>query len=116
MRVATFSVGAGPTGLAYVAGAIWVADEQGGSLVRLNPATGAVLSTVPLGQNRKPHALTYDGASLWVDFSDGADLVQMDSATGAFLSNRTAQFGSGDMLYDGRFLWITSPISRTKFV
>ncbi|MDO8531022.1 MAG: hypothetical protein Q7T26_02475 [Dehalococcoidia bacterium] len=94
-----------------------MADEQGSALVRLDPATGAVLSTVPLGQNRKPHALTYDGASVWVNFSDGADLVQMNSATGAFRSNRTAQFGSADMLYDGRFLWIASHINRaiTRF-
>ena len=58
------SVGAGPSDLVYGAGALWVADEPGRAVVRVDPRTHGV-TTFSLGA-AQPAALAFGDDALWV--------------------------------------------------
>jgi len=62
--------GKGPVDLAYGAGSLWLANADGaGSIYRLNPTTGDVLSSVGTDYG-PPAALCSDGAYLYVTAAD----------------------------------------------
>ena len=60
---ATITVGARPIGLAFGAGAVWAANYGGGSVSRIDPATGAVTATVDVAG--QPFGATYGAGSVW---------------------------------------------------
>jgi virginiamycin B lyase len=77
-----FQVGppAAEGGIAYGAGSIWLIVDKLGSLARINPANGAVLSTfhVPAGSYNP----AFLAGTVWVTHADGAELTGIDAATG----------------------------------
>ncbi|MBV1850262.1 Vgb family protein [Catellatospora tritici] len=70
-----------PIGLAVTAdGGVWTASADRDAVVRLDPATGAVVRTVPVG--RTPLRLAADGDLLWVSLFRYGHLLGIDTATG----------------------------------
>jgi len=73
------TVGGSPCGVASTAGAIWVSDGPGARLLRLDPATGKVVSETKLDD--APCAITVAYGSLWVVTQSGV-LDRVDPSTG----------------------------------
>ncbi|HEX5028256.1 MAG TPA: protein kinase [Gaiellaceae bacterium] len=59
----TFSVGAGPEGVAVGSGRVWVASYHDGTLWRLDPSSGAVTKIAAFG---RPYAVAIDQGSAYV--------------------------------------------------
>ena len=77
-------VGAGPRGVAYHAGSIWVASTIADLIQRVDPLTNTVSAEVHPGQ--RPVTLVTIGGALWAsvlngDASDDDELVQIDAGT-----------------------------------
>jgi YVTN family beta-propeller protein len=85
--VATIPVGAGPQGLAATDDAIWVANSDGGTVSRIDPATNAVVATVTLGPvrgsgpNGSPLFISTFNDQVWVSNNAESALVRIDPAT-----------------------------------
>lgn len=77
-------VAAGPRGVAYHAGSIWVASTIGDLIQRVDPSTNAISAQIHPG--RRPVTLVTIGDALWAsvlngDASDDDELVRIDAAT-----------------------------------
>jgi peptide/nickel transport system substrate-binding protein len=60
----TITVGAGPDAIAVGAGGVWVANEFGNTVVRIDPATDAVARPTRLGNS--PVGLAISSRQLWI--------------------------------------------------
>ena len=74
------SVGS-PDGLAYGADSVWAVDGTGGTVARINPATHAVVQTIPVGTD--PAAVTVTGGDVWVANSGDRTVSRISAAAGA---------------------------------
>jgi YVTN family beta-propeller protein len=54
----------GPTALAVGADAVWVASASAGTVLRIDPATNAVASTITIGG--APVGVAVSGTTVWV--------------------------------------------------
>jgi len=59
--VRKFRIGGAPAGIAYADGAVWVANSQGGSVMRIDPRAGSVRS---IDTGNKPTALVAAGGDV----------------------------------------------------
>lgn len=61
-------IGGQPVAVAGGAGSVWVADQTGGTVVRIDPATDAVIGEpIPVGPDgARPHALAFSDGAAWV--------------------------------------------------
>ncbi len=64
--------------------ALWTLSAADGSLRRIDPVTGEVLVTVPVG--RDPIDATFAGRSVWVALRSGSSLIEVDTRTAAVVS------------------------------
>jgi len=77
---ALISITAGPDSL-------WTLSAADGSLRRIDPVSGEVLVTVPVG--RDPIDATVTGSSVWVALRSGQSLIEVDTRTSAVVSRTT---------------------------
>ena len=78
----------GPSGFAVVGDNVWVAYNEVGNLVRLDPDTGDIVQTVHVGSDamgNSPQRPVTDGESVWVS-TDNGRILRFDGATGKRLS------------------------------
>ena len=75
---APVSVGS-PVGLAYGDGSVWAVNSAEDTLSRINPATHAVVQTIPVGS--APTAVTVTGKDVWVTNSGDATVSQINTAS-----------------------------------
>ena len=68
-----------PAGLAYGDGSVWAVDSAEGTVSRINPATHAVVQTIPVGTD--PAAVTVTGQDAWVANSNDATVSQINTTT-----------------------------------
>jgi streptogramin lyase len=70
---------------------VWLVVDKGGSLARIDPATGAVRQTiqVPPGSYNP----FYSAGQVWVTRADGSEITAVDAVTGVV--SATAQTGPG---------------------
>lgn len=82
-------IDAGEDLIAVTAGpdALWTLSAADGSLRRVDPVTGEVLVTVPVG--RDPIDATFAGSSVWVALRSGSSLIEVDTRTSAVVSRTT---------------------------
>ena len=74
------SITAGPDSL-------WTLSGADGALRRVDPVSGEVLVTVPVG--RDPIDATFAGNSVWVALRSGESLIEVDTRTSAVISRTT---------------------------
>lgn len=78
--------------------ALWTLSASDGSLRRIDPVTGEVLVTVPVG--RDPIDATFAGSSVWVALRSGSSLIEVDTRTSAVVS-RTELADEPSALFQG---------------
>jgi DNA-binding beta-propeller fold protein YncE len=57
-------LGVAPAAITASSGSLWVADPNGGEILRVDPAAGTVIDRIPVGG--APGALAAGGGSVWV--------------------------------------------------
>ena len=57
-------MGAGPTGIAYGAEAVWVANAGDGTVSRIDPLTEEVVKVIPVGNS--PTGIAFGEGAVWV--------------------------------------------------
>ncbi len=94
------AVDAGEDVISITAGpdTLWALSAADGSLRRIDPVSGAVLVTVPVG--RDPVDAVFAGTSVWVGLRSGATLIEVDTRTSAVVS-RTSLPAEPEQLFDG---------------
>lgn len=117
--VAEIPVGSRPFGIAATDNAIWVAIADEGTVVRIDPATNAVVATVqvgPAGSDSHAHPsdlVAYDGQVWTINNVDGT-LVRIDPATNQVAQEIEVSPAAGSdaltpyfMLVDETGIWVT---------
>ena len=76
----TIDVGGEPTGLAFGAGSLWVADGQGRDVAQVDPDTNKVEDRIEVGN--AAHAVAVGSDALWVASAADATVVKIDLRSG----------------------------------
>ena len=105
--LADVEVGKAPVAIAFDGTSLWVIDQEGKSLVRIEPGGARVLETIAL--DGAPASLAIDGATLWIGLSDVGQIIQLDPADPTAL--RRIDLGSSPtaLWFDGEQLWAAAP-------
>jgi hypothetical protein len=98
LTVTPLDAGADLIGVTAGPDALWTLSAADGSLRRVDPVTGEVLVTVPVG--RDPIDATFAGSSVWVALRSGSSLIEVDTRTAAVVS-RTPLSGEPTALHQG---------------
>src|SRR5439155_10142177 len=69
-------VGACGAGIAITAGGVWVANPLERTVTRIDPATGRVVDTIPVGDG--PHSIIAAGKHLWVGDQYDGTITRID--------------------------------------
>lgn len=117
---------AGPvTGIASAAGSVWVlsASDSGGSVARLDPASGRQLAQVDVGAT--PTAIAADGSGVWILNYFASSIRHVDAGTNTVDQALTfAPAASSDLLPDNSpdglailpgTVWVTVRTSATAY-
>ena len=88
--------------------AVWVADDQGASVLRISPATNKVVARIPVGDG--PADMAFAGKQAWVMTHRDNGLYRIDTQTNA--ATRLETVAGGDAAAEriallGNSLWIT---------
>jgi YVTN family beta-propeller protein len=65
-----------PGPIAFAEGSIWVLDESGNRILRINPTSGQVVARIPVGKD--PVDVTFGAGSLWVANHFGKSVTRID--------------------------------------
>ena len=89
-------------------GAVWVADDQGASVLRISPATNKVVARISVGDG--PADMAFSGEQAWVMTHRDNGLYRIDTQTNS--ATRLATVGGGDAAAERivllrNSLWIT---------
>ncbi|MFX1520513.1 MAG: Ig-like domain-containing protein [Promethearchaeota archaeon] len=103
-----------PQGLTWDGDALWYSDDANNKIYRINPSTGAVVSTIDSPEYNQ-ETLAWDGHYLWIatvtyvpgDPSGKVVFYKISPSTGAVKESFPYPFGApGDMAWDGHYLWV----------
>lgn len=111
--VADTPVGKGPLALAFDGSSLWIANKEGKSLVRMDPATAQ--AAAPIALAGEPLALIFDGRWLWVALGDLGQVVQVDPKTGAIGEQVDTRADPSALAFDGESLWAAAPKAGKVF-
>jgi streptogramin lyase len=93
------------------AGQMWVANNDGNVLMRVNPETGAVDARIPMPS---PWGLACGGGAVWVTSNFAGDVRRVDTRTNEVTG--TAQTPpSSSIAYGAGFAWTSSEIDGTVY-
>ena len=110
-------IGLKPGGVVVGAGAVWVGaiesrpskeSTEAASVLRLQPATGAVVDTIDIGRGRDPTAVAMAASpnAIWVAHREGFELVRINPATDKVAKRVEGLDPSGVAVYD-RAVWVS---------
>ncbi|MGH2970191.1 MAG: protein kinase domain-containing protein, partial [Solirubrobacteraceae bacterium] len=101
----------GTAGRVAAAGnAIWVADDDRGTVSRLDPETHTVRQTIEVGHG--PSALAADRNGVWVTNRQDGRLLQIASSTNEIVMRKKLGGGPSDVCLAGGLVWIAMPATR----
>jgi YVTN family beta-propeller protein len=89
--VSLADAGAGPIGVTFSAGALWVADHDGTpttSIAKVDPATMKVVQVIPVGHGADsgPTWVATGAGSIWTNVQNIDSVVRIDPTTGRILA------------------------------
>jgi YVTN family beta-propeller protein len=109
---ATIPVGPKPQGIAVSPGAVWVANGNGPSVSRIDPATNRVVATIRVGPKDACCAehtdLIASPRAVWVALANGKSIVHVDPATNSVVgTTRVGYPPCGLLAADETGVWWT---------
>jgi YVTN family beta-propeller protein len=107
--LATIPVGAEPLDIDVSPGAVWVANWDSGSVIRIDPATNQIVTTLAV-----PYAsgVTFGLGAVWVAGGDGK-VTRIDPATNAVMTTIPTQATGGYIATGNGAVWVTHPGDRS---
>lgn len=96
-----------PKDVLAAGGAIWVAIDGSGVLVRVDPATNSVVDEIAVGS--RPHTLAAGFGSVWVVNHGEESVARVDLETNAVTKLADVGINVGIALLDGELLVVTTP-------
>jgi ABC-type transport system substrate-binding protein/class 3 adenylate cyclase len=107
------AVGKGPSDVvADDKGALWVADEPGHALLRVDPNTHAVTQSFSLG-TAEPTALAFGDGALWVLDSASRRLLRWAPDPGTIAGRYAVGNGPADVAFGAGAAWVPNEIDGT---
>jgi glutamine cyclotransferase len=101
----SFAVGREPVSVAYSAGSIWSADYGGGTVTRLDAATGRKFAPVDVGGS--PGGIAIGAGYVWVgNFDERVGVTIVDPATNAIVGRLTGVGEVVALLVNGEEIWM----------
>ena len=99
-----------PVAVATGGGFVWVLEANTATVRKIEPRTGAVVATTPVGVDHSPTALAAGDDAAWVTNADGT-LTRIDAGSGAV---RTITVGHGlrDVAVTDGMVWVTNQLTR----
>lgn len=110
-REVSFSVGAGPRGVAFDGANIWVANQAENTVSKIQAHDGKVLGTFAVGSN--PRGLAFDGANIWVTNFDSNTVTKLEASTGNILGTPFSGSTPDAIVFDGVNVWVTNSADGT---
>jgi YVTN family beta-propeller protein len=116
----TITGNAGPYAITYGEGAVWVTieayDDAGqqriaGSVERLDPTSGQVAATIPVG--KFPVSITTSPGAVWVSNFDDGTVSRIDPATNQVSATITLSVGVAGVAYGFGSLWVANEQTGT---
>ena len=96
------------------AGSVWVADATGGTVARIDPASGVAIDRILVGG--EPASLTCDGSTIWVANSLGATVLRIDPTTETVTQTISLRGANPDALaLGGGRLWVADSSTRAVY-
>jgi len=105
--LADIEVGKAPVAIAFDGTSLWVIDQEGKSLVRIEPDGARVLQTIAL--DGEPTAMALDGGTLWIGLSDVGQVIQFDPQDPTALRRIDLGSSAAALWFDGEQLWAAAP-------
>jgi YVTN family beta-propeller protein len=99
------AVGSAPSGIAVGGGAVWVANNDNGTVSRVDPAVDRVVQTIPVGN--APTGVAVGDGSVWVANSSDGTLTRIDAVTGAVVKTVALGAGATDVAVGAGAVWVS---------
>ena len=88
-------------------GALWVTAPDAQAIMRIDPATRAVVATVP-ACDVKPHGLTEAGGSLWVACYVDGQVLRIDTESNRVVDRIRLAYGVHSLAIGAGSIWVTN--------
>ena len=96
-------------------GSVWALDgSRSGTLIRIDPATNAVLTRIDVGA-AAAYNLWGGAGSMWVAGDRGAEIVRIDPETNAVVAHVAVGDGPADLAFDHSSVYVIDHRDRTLF-
>ena len=100
-----------PGAIAVGAGRVWVADPAARQLAEIDPATGSLQRTLPVGL--QPSAIVTAGQAIWVAGYDTATVEKLAPASGRVLARVRVGADPAALAVGDGSLWVASSADAT---
>jgi YVTN family beta-propeller protein len=104
-------VGEFPRGLATGAGSLWVAEQESGSLIQVDPSTFQVEERIPVGAG--PTGVAIAAGLLWVTNIDDRTVSVVDPQAHRVVQTVVVGNGPAGIVADGDHLWVANSVDAT---
>jgi YVTN family beta-propeller protein len=106
--VVAVTVGNSPRGVAFDGTHIWVANNAGKSVSKIDIATNEVENVTV---ETSPHGVAFDGTHIWVSHCGGKSVSRIDRATNKIENVTMGNYSPRGVAFDGAHIWVAC--SRT---
>jgi YVTN family beta-propeller protein len=106
-----FNAGGSPTELAVGEGAIWVTNNDEGTVTRVDPTTNDVIATIDVGPN--PSDITVGAGAVWVANEGDGTVSRIDPASDQMVAAIDAGEGLSGVSASKNAIWITNKDNGT---
>lgn len=111
VKVKQFSAGKKVRSAALAANALWLTEEDSGTVSRLNPDTGAIVASVPVG--KKPEGLAAGAGAVWVPNWASDTVSRIDPQSNRVVATIPVARGPTDVALAQESVWVTNEKSRS---
>jgi YVTN family beta-propeller protein len=98
--------GTSPAGVAFDGTNIWVTNLGSDDVTKINPTTGATISTTNVGS--QPNEVAFDGTNIWITNFGSNNVTKINPTTGATISTHPTGNGPTGIAFDGTNIWATN--------
>src|SRR5207245_2156156 len=98
-------VGNGPSAIAVGEGAVWVADTLDDEILRIDPDTNAVRTTIKVG--RIPTGIAVGAGAIWVANSDDGTISEIDPRTDVVTSTIKVGGSPAAIIVVNGLVWVS---------
>lgn len=109
----TIDVGAGPIGIAFGAGDVWVANSLDGTVSRIDGETAEVFDPIQVGN--EPTAVAFGEGAVWVGNAADRSVSKLDPATGAVAATLPVSAAARGIVVAEGGVWLSDP-ARNRLV